>query len=263
MKFALVSWSKGNDKGALSIVPINWVIEFDPENTEKEYLVECRSIDKESTLKVAERNLLEENQPKGKKRKRLPNKLYLNTQEETVVAKKKLNYKQMAARRSELEILSQDEPNLSPVDATSEELEDEIRALGAEIQRLRDQQKAGSSTDLETQVKALTKENTRLRKMAIKEIPSVLSAVKTLIADKMTESSSYEGDGESECETRVALACALLFDCPSGLFCCCTYYFFFLLKDGPGDVPGDRNASQAPESIKERAQARSDQMSSG
>ncbi|XP_076130078.1 uncharacterized protein LOC143111709 [Alosa pseudoharengus] len=111
----------------------------------------------------------------------------------------------MAARQSELEILSQDEPNLSPVDATSEELEDEIRALRAEIQRLRDQQKAGSSADLETQVKALTKENTRLRKMAIKEIPSVLSAVKTLIADKMTESSSYEGDGESECETRVAL----------------------------------------------------------
>ena len=39
-----MSWSKGNDKGALSIVPINWVIEFDPENTEKENLVECRSI---------------------------------------------------------------------------------------------------------------------------------------------------------------------------------------------------------------------------
>ena len=91
-----------------------------------------------------------------------------------IFTQQKLNYKQMAARRSELEILSQDEPNLSPVDATSEELEDEIRALRAEIQRLRDQQKAGSSADLETQVKALTKENTRLRKMAIKGNLSLL-----------------------------------------------------------------------------------------
>lgn len=43
MKFALVSWSKGDDKDALSIVPVNWIVEFDPENTEKEYLIECRS----------------------------------------------------------------------------------------------------------------------------------------------------------------------------------------------------------------------------
>uniref|UniRef100_A0AAV2JNL6 Uncharacterized protein n=1 Tax=Knipowitschia caucasica TaxID=637954 RepID=A0AAV2JNL6_KNICA len=80
----------------------------------------------------------------------------------------------MAARRSEMEIFSQDEPDLSPVDTTSssfttsEKLEEENRALREEIKRLRDQQKAGSSADLETQVKALTKENAYLRKMAIK-----------------------------------------------------------------------------------------------
>jgi len=46
--------------------------------------------EKESTLKTAERKLLEEDLPKSKKRKRVPNKIYLDTQEETVeqVAKK-------------------------------------------------------------------------------------------------------------------------------------------------------------------------------
>ncbi len=44
MKFALVSWSKGKDKDALSIVPVNWIVDFDPENSKKEYLIECRSI---------------------------------------------------------------------------------------------------------------------------------------------------------------------------------------------------------------------------
>ncbi|MEQ2178372.1 hypothetical protein GOODEAATRI_013313, partial [Goodea atripinnis] len=44
MKFALVSWSKGKDKDALSIIPVNWIVDFDPENSKKEYLIECRSI---------------------------------------------------------------------------------------------------------------------------------------------------------------------------------------------------------------------------
>ncbi|XP_036408042.1 uncharacterized protein LOC118794019 [Megalops cyprinoides] len=156
--------------------------------------------EKESTLKIAERELLEEDQPKGKKRKRLPNKLYLNTQEESVglVAKKK-NYKLLAARRSELEVFSQDEPNLSSED--TETLADEIKALKEENQRLREQQSGESSAatkDLESQLKALNKENTRLRKIAVKEIPSLLAAVRTLIADKVTSSSSYEGESEYE-----------------------------------------------------------------
>ncbi|GAA6094484.1 uncharacterized protein LOC121188764 [Tachysurus ichikawai] len=132
---------------------------FDPENSKKEYLIECRSIggksptngwtvetahilqlaENESTLKTAEQKLLQEDLSKSKKRKR-------------------------------------------------------------------DQQSIGSSAaskDLETQVKALHKENTRLRKMAVKEIPSLLAAVRTLISGKITESSS-NGD-ETEYEASVAL----------------------------------------------------------
>uniref|UniRef100_A0AAV2KHK3 BED-type domain-containing protein n=1 Tax=Knipowitschia caucasica TaxID=637954 RepID=A0AAV2KHK3_KNICA len=185
--------SSTSDEGSSKQLKL-WDVKRVSQKSVDEFILNFVIQDKESTLKVAERNLLEENQPKGKKRMRLPNKLYLNTQEETIVANKKLDYKRMAARRSEMELLSQDEPELSPVDTTSssfttsEKLEEENRALREEIKRLRDQQKAGSSADLETQVKALTKENAYLRKMAIKEIPSVLAAVKTLIADKMPAS---------------------------------------------------------------------------
>lgn len=52
-----------------------------------------------------------------------------------------------------------------------EALEEEIRALREDNERLQNQQSVGSSAaskDLETQVKALHKENTRLRKMAVK-----------------------------------------------------------------------------------------------
>ncbi|XP_060729478.1 uncharacterized protein LOC132847992 [Tachysurus vachellii] len=225
MKFALVSWSKGKDKDALSIVPVNWIVDFDPENSKKEYLIECRCIggkrptngwtvetahilqlaENESTLKTAEQKLLQEDLPKSKKRKRVPNKLYLDTQEVEQVAKKK-NYRLIAARQSELEVLRQEEPNLSPVGTSLEALEEEIRALREENKRLQDQQSVGSSAaskDLETKVKALHKENTRLCKMAVKEIPSLLAAVRTLISDKITESSS-NGD-ETEYEASVAL----------------------------------------------------------
>nr|XP_046228121.1 uncharacterized protein LOC124050001 [Scatophagus argus] len=143
-------------------------------------------VEKESTLKIAERELLEKDQPKGKKRKRLPNKLYLNIQEESVV---------LVAKK----VLSQDEPILSSED--TETLADEIKALKEENQRLREQQSGESSAatkDLESQLKALNKENTRLRKIAVKEIPSLLAAVRTLIADKVTSSSSYEGESEYE-----------------------------------------------------------------
>lgn len=80
------------------------------------------------------------------------------------------NYKLIAARQSELEVLSQEEPNPSAVETASKALEEENRALREEIKRLRDQQSVVSSAskDLETQVKALNKENTRLRKMAVK-----------------------------------------------------------------------------------------------
>ncbi|XP_063741954.1 uncharacterized protein LOC134866000 [Eleginops maclovinus] len=207
MKFALVSWSKGKDKDALSVVPVNWIVDFDPKDSNKEYLIECGS-EKESTLKTAEQKLLQEGTPKSKKRKRVPNKFFLDTQEETVeqVGKKK-NYKVKAARQSELEVLSREEPNLSPVD-TSEALEEENRALREENKILWDQLSGGSpagSKDLETQVKALNKENTRLRNMAVKEIPSLLLAVKTLISNKITSSSLSSYGGESEYEASVAL----------------------------------------------------------
>lgn len=81
------------------------------------------------------------------------------------------NYRHIAARQSELEVLPQEEPNHSPVGTALEALEEEIRALREDNERLQNQQSVGSSAaskDLETQVKALHKENTRLRKMAVK-----------------------------------------------------------------------------------------------
>lgn len=42
-RFALVSWAKGPDKDTTSIVPISWIIDFDPADTDKTYFVECRS----------------------------------------------------------------------------------------------------------------------------------------------------------------------------------------------------------------------------
>ncbi|KAK2868909.1 hypothetical protein Q7C36_000780 [Tachysurus vachellii] len=91
--------------------------DFAPENSKQEYLIECRSIggkrptngwtvetahilqlaEKESTLMTAEHKLLQEDLLKSKKRKRVPNKLYLDTQEVEKVAKKK-NYRLIAAR---------------------------------------------------------------------------------------------------------------------------------------------------------------------
>lgn len=41
-RYALVSWTKGPDKGAVSIVPTSWIVDFDPADTSKTYLVECR-----------------------------------------------------------------------------------------------------------------------------------------------------------------------------------------------------------------------------
>lgn len=41
-RYALVSWTKGPDKDAVIIVPTNWIIDFDPTDTSRTYLVECR-----------------------------------------------------------------------------------------------------------------------------------------------------------------------------------------------------------------------------
>ncbi|MED6245616.1 hypothetical protein ATANTOWER_005647, partial [Ataeniobius toweri] len=81
------------------------------------------------------------------------------------------NYKFIAARQSEFEVLSQEEHKVSLVETASEALEDEIQALREENKRLRDQQSVGSSAaikDLKIPVKALSTENTRLCKMALK-----------------------------------------------------------------------------------------------
>lgn len=44
LKFALVSWAKGPDKDKTSIVPVSWIIDFDPAaTTNNTYLVECRT----------------------------------------------------------------------------------------------------------------------------------------------------------------------------------------------------------------------------
>ena len=43
-RFALVSWVKGPDKDKTSIIPISWIIDFDPDSaTNTAYLVECRT----------------------------------------------------------------------------------------------------------------------------------------------------------------------------------------------------------------------------
>lgn len=41
-RYALVSWSEGPDKDAVSIVPTSWIVDFDPADTSRTYLVECR-----------------------------------------------------------------------------------------------------------------------------------------------------------------------------------------------------------------------------
>ena len=41
-RFALVSWAKGPDKDKTSIVPTSWIVDFDPADTDRTYLVECR-----------------------------------------------------------------------------------------------------------------------------------------------------------------------------------------------------------------------------
>ncbi|KAK7907210.1 hypothetical protein WMY93_015822 [Mugilogobius chulae] len=130
-----------------------------------------RPFKKESTLKTAEQKLLQEDLPQSQKRKRIPRKLFIDTEEETgdKVSKKKKNYKLIAARTSELEVLAQNQPAFSQVDTAS--VEEELRALRNENKELRDQLNAGLSPareDLETQIRALTKENARLRNMAIK-----------------------------------------------------------------------------------------------
>ncbi len=42
-RFALVSWAEGPDKDQTSIIPVSWIIDFDPADTDKKYFVECRS----------------------------------------------------------------------------------------------------------------------------------------------------------------------------------------------------------------------------
>lgn len=79
------------------------------------------------------------------------------------------NYKAIAATQSELEVLLQEEA-ISPVVTASNPLE-ENQVLREENKRQREQQSLQSSTafaELETQIKALRKENTSLCKMAIK-----------------------------------------------------------------------------------------------
>lgn len=39
--YALVFWTRGPDKDAVSIVPTNWIIDFDQTDTSRTNLVEC------------------------------------------------------------------------------------------------------------------------------------------------------------------------------------------------------------------------------
>lgn len=42
-KFALITWTNGPDKDAISIVESKWIVDFDPTDLSTSYLAECRS----------------------------------------------------------------------------------------------------------------------------------------------------------------------------------------------------------------------------
>ncbi|KAL7866986.1 hypothetical protein AOLI_G00148000 [Acnodon oligacanthus] len=175
-RYALVSWTKGPDKDAISIVPTSWIIDFDPTDTSRAYIVECRMTntknpangwqveqavvlqlaEKESTLKSVEQKLLNMDMPQDHKRPRKPKRLFFDEDEDTetnceIAGKKKP--KLAAQRQAEEEILSEDN-QLSPGIQSPEECSSN--------------ESAGQIRDLQIQLKALQKENTRLRHMVVK-----------------------------------------------------------------------------------------------
>ncbi|KAL6487692.1 hypothetical protein MHYP_G00043180 [Metynnis hypsauchen] len=176
-RYALISWTKGPDKDAISIVPTSWIIDFDPADTSRAYLVECRMTntkkpvngwqvehavvlqlaEKESTLKSAEQKLLNVDLPKDHKRPRKPKRLFFDEDEDAETnceTARKKKPKLAAQRQAEEEILFEDSqlaPGIqSPEGCSSKE-------------------SAGQIRDLQIQMKALQKENTRLRHMVVKD----------------------------------------------------------------------------------------------
>ncbi|XP_076843939.1 uncharacterized protein LOC143488872 [Brachyhypopomus gauderio] len=204
-RYALVSWTNGPDKDAISIVPTKWIIDFDPTDTSRTYLVECRMTkrpvngwqvehavvlklaEKESTLKSAERELFKEDIPKDHKRSSKPNRQFCDEDDASNCEIPKKKKTKLAARRqAEENIISENNqltPEIqSPAEGSSNENAEQIR-------------------DLQNQVKALQKENTRLRHMVVKEIPSLLVDIKKVLANSNPTKDVTVCEDENEGET--------------------------------------------------------------
>ncbi|KAF4117974.1 uncharacterized protein LOC131538834 isoform X2 [Onychostoma macrolepis] len=199
-RFALVSWAEGPDKDQTSIIPISWIIDFDPADTDKKYFVECRSTnqkkpasgwpvehavvlqlaEKEATLRAAERELYPEDM--AGKRVRKAKCLDFGEEDTTSTGNKasgsgnpkQKKAKVAAQRRAEEELLSEDRAELSS-------------------------QESDLTRDLQSQIKALQKENAKLRNMVVKEIPGLLVGVRKLVSiNNPTTKDVVDPDAESD-----------------------------------------------------------------
>ncbi|XP_029941309.1 uncharacterized protein LOC115396247 isoform X2 [Salarias fasciatus] len=138
--------------------------------------------EKESTLRSAERELLKVDKPKHDKRPRKPKRLFHEEDDEETAPIPKKKPKLAAQRRADEEILSEDNqlrPVQNPGESSSMENADQIRVL-------------------QNQVRALQKENTRLRNMVVKEIPTLLMEMKNVLANRSPmDLRQVEGEGET------------------------------------------------------------------
>nr|XP_020454473.1 uncharacterized protein LOC109959443 isoform X2 [Monopterus albus] len=188
---------------------------FNPTDTSRPYLVECRVAitkkpangwqveqavvlqlaEKESTLKSAERELLKVDTPKDHKRARKPKRLFDQDDSPTPTEdKKRPKAKLTAQKQAEEEVISENNQqaanqpttnnNQSPGESSSNGNHAEIR-------------------DLQNQVKALKKENSRLRKMLVKEIPSLLADMREVITKNNPAKDFSVGEVESVGEEAV------------------------------------------------------------
>ncbi|KAJ8006559.1 hypothetical protein DPEC_G00108500 [Dallia pectoralis] len=166
-RFALVSWAKGPDKDQTSIIPISWIIDFDPADTEKTYFVQCRTTnhkkpingwpvehavvlqlaEKEATLRTAERQLYPDNMPCKRVRKA---KCLDFGDEDTSngdkafgsVNPKQKKVKVAAQRQAEEDLLSEDSQFISgPAESSSQENNNLTRTLQSQIKALQKEKK--------------------------------------------------------------------------------------------------------------------------
>ncbi|KAL6480943.1 hypothetical protein MHYP_G00090230 [Metynnis hypsauchen] len=156
-RYALISWTKGPDKDAISIVPTSWIIDFDPADTSRAYPVECRMTNTKKPVNGWQVEHAVVLQLADHKRPRKPKRLFFDEDEDAETnceTARKKKPKLAAQRQAEEEILFEDSqlaPGIqSPEGCSSNE-------------------SAGQIRDLQIQMKALQKENTRLRHMVVKD----------------------------------------------------------------------------------------------